>query len=294
MEVDYRISGKTKILGIIGNPIEHTISPLIHNSISKYLNVDVTYIPFRVEKAGLEAAVKGLKALNIVGVNVTIPYKKDIMKFLDENSKEAILMGAVNTVKNIDGRLYGYNTDAEGFARSFKEEAGTGFKKKKVVLIGAGGAARAMAVKIAKEGAEEINIINRTISKASDITEIINNNIENVAYAYSSEDVMVKDIIKQSDIIINATSIGMYPDINKSPMYKKNEFSSNNIVYDAIYTPSKTKFLRAAEKKGCKIINGLGMLFYQAIFSYEIWTGIKLNENLIKEIRDSFAEVSNK
>ena len=155
MNIDNRVTGTTRLMGVIGNPIEHSISPQLHNTINTLLNVDAVYVPFKVEKDDLENAVKGIKALNLVGVNVTVPYKKEIIKFLDDKTKEALLMGAVNTVKNIDGRLYGYNTDAEGFSRSFKEEAGTGFKGKKVVINGAGGAARAIAVKNCYRGSRK-------------------------------------------------------------------------------------------------------------------------------------------
>jgi shikimate dehydrogenase len=142
------------------------------------------------------------------------------MKFLDENSKEALLMGAVNTIKNIDGRFYGYNTDAEGFSRSFKEETGTVFKDREVVLLGAGGSARSIAVKIAIEGARKINIINRTVSKAADIAEIVNNNIKPVVSIHGSDDDTARDVFKKSSIIINTTSAGMHPEVNAIPIGK--------------------------------------------------------------------------
>lgn len=291
MLIENRISGKTRLIGLIGNPVEHSVSPQLHNTISAFLDVDLVYVPFRVENSDLEDAVLGLKALNLLGFNVTIPYKKDVMKFIDDNTKEALLMGAVNTVKNIDGRLYGYNTDAEGFSRSFKESAGTGFKDKNVFIIGAGGAARAIAVKIAVEGAKSICIVNRTPEKASDIVQIINNNISKVADYFSSGDPNVRQVFKESDIVINTSSIGMYPDIECSPVIKGCAFNSSQIVYDVIYNPSKTRFLAEAEKKGCKIINGLGMLFYQGIYAYEIWTGVRLPENITKELFTSFVNI---
>lgn len=294
MEIDNRVSGKTRLLGIIGNPLEQSISPQLHNTISKHLCVDTIYVPYKVEKCDLELAVKGLKAINVAGFNVTIPYKKEIMKYIDENTKEALLMGAVNTVKNIDGRFYGYNTDAEGFSKSFKEEAGMGFKDKKVVIIGAGGTARAIAVKIAIESAAKIYIVNRTVSKANDISEVVNNNISRIAEAYSYDDKRIKEIFNGSDIVINATSVGMYPDIESSPIGKFTYFTGNQVVYDVIYNPGKTKFLTGAGKKGCKVINGLGMLFYQGIYAYEIWTGIKLSDEIKKEIFSSFVTIIKK
>ncbi len=288
MYLDNRVTGRTKIIGIIGNPIEHSFSPQLHNTISSYLNVDLVYVPFKVEKNDLEKAVKGLKALNLVGFNVTIPFKKDIMKYIDDNTKEALLMGAVNTVKNIDGRFYGYNTDAEGFSRSFKEESGVGFKDKKVAIIGAGGVSRAIAVKVAIEGAKKIAVLNRTESKASELSEVINNNISKVSAGYGLDDKKAPEILKDCDIVINTTSSGMYPDILNCPLNDTFQFETGQIVYDAIYNPIKTSLLQRADEKGCITINGLGMLFYQGINAYEIWTGIKLKEEKIKEIYKSF------
>ena len=289
MEINKSITGKTKLIGLIGNPIEHTISPQLHNTISGMLDIKLTYVPFRVNPEDLEYAVKGLKALNFLGFNVTVPYKKDVMKYLDENTREALLMGAVNTVKNIDGTLYGYNTDAEGFSRSFKEEAGTGFRDKTVLLIGAGGAARSIAVKIAFEGAKKLYIANRTLKKAQELASLINENVKYLASSLSYEDKDFFDIFYKSDIIINTTSAGMYPNISESPVDLNTcRFNSNQIVYDVIYNPLKTRFLSEAEKNGCKIINGLGMLLYQGIAAYEIWTGVKLPEDFVRDLCNLF------
>jgi shikimate dehydrogenase len=291
MQIDKRVTGRTRLLGVIGNPIAHSISPQLHNTISSHLGVDLVYVPLRVEKEELGTAVKGLKALNYIGFNVTVPYKKDVMKFLDENTKEAILMGAVNTVKSIDGRLYGYNTDAEGFARSFKQETGTGFKGKKIMLLGAGGTTRAIAVKIALEGAQKLAIVNRTLTKADEIADMINNNFRPITTALSPEEEKTARAFSESDIIINTTSAGMHPNVDDTPLTGGMQFQAHQIVYDVVYNPGKTKFLEEADGKGCKISNGLGMLFYQGISAYEIWTGIKLPDKLVKEIYVSFTEI---
>lgn len=290
MEIESRVTGKTKLLGVIGNPIEHTISPQLHNTISARLGLDFVYVPLRVERDDLESAVKGLKALNFIGFNVTVPYKKDVMRYINENSKEALLMGAVNTVKNLRGRLYGYNTDAEGFSRSFKEESGTGFKGKNVALIGAGGAARAIAVKIALEGANKISIINRTASRALEIAELLNSNIGTIADHYEAHNDNLEDIFGRSDIIINTTSAGMFPDTEAYPATKPINFSKGQIVYDVVYNPLKTKFIKNAEEHGCTAINGLGMLFYQGINAYEIWTGVKIPDNIVKDLFKVFKQ----
>lgn len=293
MNIDSRVTGKTRLLGLIGNPVEHSISPRLHNSLSMLLGLDLMYIPFRVDKENLEVLVKALKAVDFVGFNVTIPYKRDIMKFIDDNTKEAILMGSVNTVKKIEGRLYGYNTDGEGFLRAFKEEAGTGFKGKKVVMIGAGGVARPIAVKIAMEGAEKISIVNRTTERSVELAEVVNENVAEIVQVYNLEDKTLKMACEESDIIINTTSVGMIPDIDKSPI-ENIDYFNGQIVYDVVYNPAKTKFLTDAESKGCKVINGLGMLFYQGINAYEIWTGVKFSEENLKDIYNSFITILNK
>ncbi|HOM03070.1 MAG TPA: shikimate dehydrogenase [Acetivibrio sp.] len=288
MDIDVRVTGKTRLLGLVGNPVEHSISPELHNSLSTLLGLDIVYVPLAVKKADLETVVKALKSLDFIGFNVTIPYKRDIMKYLDENTKESILMGAVNTVKKIDGRLYGYNTDAEGFLRSFKEETGVGFKGKKVVLIGAGGVARAIAVKIAGEDAEKISLVNRTAEKAIELADVVNENVKEIVQVYNFEDKTFRMAFEESDIIINTTSVGMYPKTRETPIKFSECFNKKQIVYDVIYNPEKTKFLKDAEKMGAKTVNGLGMLFYQGISAYEIWTGVKLTEDILKSVYDSF------
>lgn len=294
MEIDSRVTGKSKLIGLIGNPVEHSISPQLHNSLSKMLGIELVYVPLKVEKRDLEVVVKALKALDFVGFNVTIPYKREIMKYLDENIKDAILMGAVNTVKKIDGRLYGYNTDAEGFIRSYREEIGEGFKGKKVVLIGAGGVARSIAVKISYEGVEKISLVNRSKERAIELADIVNENIREVVQVYSFNDKTFRMAFEESDIIINTTSLGMYPDIKSTPVINTDYFRSNHIVYDVIYNPQKTKLLSDAEKKGCRIVNGLGMLFYQGINAYEIWTGYRFTEDELKDIYKSFKKILDK
>jgi shikimate dehydrogenase len=294
MKIDNRITGTTRILGLMGNPVEHSISPQLHNTICTALNVDAVYVPFKVEKSDLERAVKGLKAINVAGFNVTIPYKKEVMKYIDDNTKEALLMGAVNTVKNIDGRFYGYNTDAEGFSRSFKEETGTGFKGKRIVMLGAGGASRAIAVKLAIEGAVCISILNRTLSRAQEIVDIISNNYETSIQCLENGDSKQAELFKNADIIINTTSVGMFPGTENCPIDKSIVFEENQIIYDLIYNPVKSKLLKRAEKSGCKAINGMGMLFYQGIYAYEIWTGIKLSDEFKKDIYKSFKNILKK
>lgn len=290
MNIESSITGKTRILAVIGNPIEHSISPQLHNTISKYLGLDFAYVPFKVDKNRLTEAVNGMRALNVAGFNITIPFKEEVIGLLDKVSEDALLMGAVNTVKISDGFLCGYNTDAEAFAKSFKEETGSGFKGKTAIIAGAGGTARALACKIVMEGAKRIYLINRTESKAVNICNLINTNFgkSNLAESFSTESPDAINAFKAADIIVNTTSAGMSPNINERPLEGYPEFSSNQAVYDVIYNPGKTRFLEDASKCGCKIANGLGMLFYQGIYAYEIWMGIKLPEDMLKELYGLF------
>jgi shikimate dehydrogenase len=273
---------------VIGNPVEHSISPQLHNTIFRLLNENYIYVPFLVEENSLEEAVKGLKASNLKGFNVTVPFKKKIMNFIDEPSKEAILIGAVNTVKNVCGKLFGYNTDAEGFARAFKNETGTDIKNKNVVVVGAGGSARAIIVKLATEEANSVCIINRTLSKADEISKLIKKNLNYDIKCFQTDEIKAVEHFSNADIIINATSAGLYPDTEKMPVSPSYKFTRGQIVFDLIYNPIKTKFLKCAENEGCRIFNGLGMLFYQGILSNEIWLQRKIEDEKIRQLYNEF------
>lgn len=284
--VDF-VKGNSRTFGLIGNPVEHSASPLLHNSLFDRLGLPMIYVPFKVEKDELGNAVKGMKALGFAGFNVTVPYKKEVLRYLDGVSREALLMGAVNTVKCLPDGLYGYNTDADGFMRSFVEAAGTGFEDKRVLIIGAGGAARAIAVKIAYEKAAELIIANRSKTRAEELAELINENISRIAKGEGPE---ALNAHKPSgcDVVINTTPAGMYPQAEDCPVGEAFPFVASQIVYDAIYNPLRTKLLERAERAGCKTINGLGMLFYQAIGAFEIWTGMKLPAETVSELREAF------
>ncbi len=291
MNAKFMVTGRTKIAGLLGNPVEHSVSPQLHNTISRYMGHDIIYVPLRVEKDELENAVKGLRAINVIGFNVTIPYKSEIIRYLDDVSEEALSIGAVNTVKNENGRLLGYNTDAEGFRRSFAEETGHGFANRKVAIIGAGGAARAIAMKVAADGAGHIDIVNRTISKALELSSFVSKKTGVPVRALSLGDVAEGNVLCRNDIIINTTSLGMYPEIDACPIGDFSCFNKNHVFYDIIYNPPKTKLLKEAEKQGCKAINGLGMLIYQGIYAYEIWTGSKVPDSIKDELFNQLSNV---
>lgn len=266
------INTETKLIGLLGYPLGHSYSPVMQNAALKKCNLNKLYIPIEVKPKNLEAVVKGISKMNFDGFNVTIPYKIDIMKYLDQIDEEARLIGAVNTVKVSDGNLKGYNTDGRGFLRSFEENTGTSIKGKNIFILGSGGAARAIGVTMALNGAAKIYICNRTYERAKHLAYDINKISK--AIVVPKENEKIKKAIEDSNILINTTSVGMLPNIDQIPL-NINLFNKNLIVCDIIYNPLRTKLLKAAEDKGCKTLPGLPMLVYQGGEAFEIWTGLK-------------------
>ena len=277
------ITGKTNVVGIIGNPIEHTLSPLMHNAAFKYLNLNYIYVPFLVLENALSNSIIGSKALNIKGLNVTIPYKTEVIKYLDSIDRSAELIGAVNTVKFEDNFAKGFNTDGIGAVKAIEDVSKV--KNKNVIILGAGGAARAVAFQILLEGAGSLTIANRTPENAiniqNDLTEKLNANVKVTDLGKNLE----REIF-DADILINTTPVGMYPNINQSPLIKSDILHKDIIVNDIVYNPLKTRLLKEAEKKGARTISGFKMLIYQGMESFKIWTGvyppIEIFENAIK------------
>ena len=270
------INGKTKIIGVIGKNIENSLSPLIHNQMILKHSLHFCYLPFQVAETDLNKAIQGIKALNIRGVNITFPYKEKVVKFLDEVEESARRVGSVNTIVNNKGFLTGYNTDVIGFKRSLQEDVEFVIKKKKAVIFGAGGAARGIIFALLEEGIEEICIFNRTLEKAKKIKQDFSPFFpESSIDVFPLKEENLKNKIERAHLIVNTTSLGMPPQIDKTPLSDEKLFHPNLLVYDLIYHPAKTFFLRQAERAGAKIINGLPMLVYQGIESFYLWTGLK-------------------
>ncbi|MBU4560839.1 shikimate dehydrogenase [bacterium] len=265
-----KIDGETKVVGLIGYPIGHTLSPAMHNRAFEYLDLNYLYLPFPVKESNLKEALRALPALSVVGVNVTLPYKERVLEYLDEVSEEAELTQAVNTILVKDSRLIGYNTDGKGFVTSLKKGAEFNPRDKKVVIIGAGGASRAVSIGLAKEGVEKITLIDIVFNKAQSLASHIAKNISKVEVAAVKEEGLGKEV-READILINATPLGMKPD-DSLPIDPK-LLHPNLLVYDLIYNPSKTKLLSEAERIGAKTLNGIGMLLYQGALAFTIWTG---------------------
>ncbi|WP_024834667.1 shikimate dehydrogenase [Ruminiclostridium josui] len=278
------VNGKTQLYGVLGNPIEHTKSPFIHNTLFKKFGVNAVYLPILVETGKLEQVMDGLKSINFLGFNVTVPYKKDVIKYLDEISEEGRLMGAINTVKKQNGRLIGFNTDAEGFVRDFCDGFETTFKGKRVMLLGAGGTSRAIAVKLAMEGIEHLTIVNRSEANAKSISKLVNSNFGNIVSTMSPEKDKIDKELENNQIVINTTPAGMSTYLDSTPFDIDFNFNGTQMVYDVLYDPKKTKFMTQAEKAGCKIRNGFGMLINQGVSAFEIWTDIQVERKQRSEL----------
>jgi shikimate dehydrogenase len=264
------ISGKTRVCGVIGDPIEHTLSPAIHNAAFDHLKLDFVFLAFRVKAADLENAVQGMRGLGIHGLNVTMPHKSTVISFLDEVDPTVQFLGSANTILNKNGRLSGFNTDGVGALKALREN-GTELSEKKVLLLGAGGAAKAIAFALAKEVGELV-ILNRTSEKAKELAEALGRMFNKKVVGGSlSPDAIAKNL-RASDILINATSVGMKPHLSQSlvaPQWLK----SNLVVMDIVYNPVETKLAKDAKAAGAKVISGVEMLIYQGAASFEIWTG---------------------
>jgi shikimate dehydrogenase len=295
MQLDTRVGGKTKLTGLIGNPIEHTVSPVLHNSLFSMMGIDGIYIPIKVPQGKLGDAVRGFKAYGFTGFNVTIPYKEEVLQFLDEISDEAVLLGAANTIKLSGDKLYGYNTDGDGFLRAFREQTESSFDGKQVCILGAGGTARALSAKIATAGADRITVINRTPERAQELSSNVNNVLEARGFGRITEPAGLDsrealEALEAYDIIINTTSAGMYPKVDNSPLKEDFRFKREQIVYDVIYNPAETKLLKLAKKSGCRTANGAGMLFHQGIKAFEIWMGTDISDVKLHELSSAFVK----
>jgi len=268
-----RVKGSTKLYAVIGDPIEHSLSPEIHNTVFDYRKENSIYIPLRIKEEELEKSIYMLKN-NFLGFNVTKPHKQKIMKYIDQLDDRARIYNAVNTVKVVDGKLIGYNTDGYGFSKSIEN---IHLKKKRGLLLGAGGAASVVAYEMLQKGVH-ITIANRNIEKAKMLKEQL------LSYdsSFNIEVSKIEDLKSEYYFIVNATPIGMDAKSDELPV-SLDIIKNASVAYDLIYNPNRTKFLKSAEGYGCKIINGFSMLFYQAIKAQEIW-----NEKIIeKDIESS-------
>ena len=282
----YEITGHTVLTGLLGSPVAHSISPMMHNEAFRQLGLDFAYLAFDVGTDHLKTAVDGLKVMGVRGFNLTMPDKNLMCSLVDKLSPAAEIGGAVNTVVNDDGFLTGYTTDGIGFMRSVAE-AGEDIIGKKMTLLGAGGAAASIMIQAALDGVAEISIFNirdTFFTRAESIIEKLKEKTEcklNL-YDFSDPEVLRREIA-ESRILVNGTSIGMAPNTDRSIITDESVFHRDLFVFDVIYNPEETLLLKMAKAAGCKTLNGLNMLLYQGAAAFELWTGRKMPVEIIKE-----------
>ena len=282
------IKGTTKIAGVIGFPVEHTVSPGIHNAAFAALGLDCIYVPFPVRPENLEQAIRGLSPLSIIGINVTIPHKETVIAYLDEISEEARRIGAVNTVIVKGGRLIGDNTDGKGFMQALREEGKIDVREKKIVILGAGGAGRAVAMQSGLEGAGELVIFDKEEERSKRLRADIKREIPWLCVETISPN-GIKSALNEADILVNATPVGM--NIDDELIIDSQWLFPRTLVFDLIYNPRKTKLMQAGRKRGCPVVGGLGMLIYQGALSFELWTGKKAPLDVMRKAAEELLAV---
>ncbi len=283
------INGHTRTCGLLGNPVEHTKSPVIHNNLADMTGTNLTYVPFHVEDGYIEDAVKGAYALNLLGLNVTVPYKSDVIPFLKDIEPLAAQIGAVNTLVRMEAGFKGYNTDMPGLYRAMCSD-GVKIQDESVLILGAGGVARAVAMLMAQKGAAEIILLNRTLERAQEIAKEVNGIVgREIVKALALEDYRTLPEGKQY-MVIQATSVGMYPKVEDVVIAEADFYKRVHTGYDLIFNPFETKFMKLVKEGGGCAYNGLKMLLYQGVIAYELWTGCEITEEQAAIIYEKMLE----
>lgn len=276
------INSATRLCALIGNPVAHSISPVIHNNLSRLCGVNLAYVTLKVEEGDVKEAVKGAYALNMLGMNVTVPHKQTVIEALADIDPLAKAIGAVNTLVRTDKGYKGYNTDILGLKRELNE-SGLELKGRPVVILGAGGAARAIAFLCAESGASEVNILNRTVEKAEEIANAVNNNLNiDTVRAMNINDY---DKIKERGyLVIQTTSVGLHPHDDDAVITDIEFYKRASAGVDIIYNPAETKFMKLMKEARKVSYNGLKMLLYQGVEAFELWNNIKVSDDAVKEV----------
>lgn len=279
-----RIQGTTGLIGLIGNPLKHSRSPHMHNSAFDKLGLDYVYLCFEVETE-LEKAIEALKIFNAKGSNITFPHKQNVLKYLDQISEDAKIIGSVNTIK-IDEqtkKITGYNTDGRGFIASL-DELKIKFRGEKVVLFGVGGAGRAIAIQLAYEGVGELCIKELNADLANEIKTTIEKNIPNVLVRIlENNEEVLKDELKNTSLLINATPLGMKGRENLCVISGSEVLNPNVFVYDIVYDPRETLLMKYAKKAGCKTTNGINMMIWQGAIAFKIWFDVDMPQDYVRQ-----------
>ena len=268
-----KLTGHTRIVGVIGDPVEHSRSPQMHNAAFAKAGLDYVYVPFHVRPDDLADAIAGFKATNIVGINVTLPHKQAVIPYLTSISREAELIGAVNTLTFVNGKIHGDNTDAPGVLKALEENGNMSVPVgENVVVLGAGGAARAVVVALALRGVASITIANRTVEKAIALAEEMDRQIGVSMQGMGLADERLPLTIRQSKLLVNTATTSM--DATQPLLISADWFQPNTIVYDIVYTPPVTSLMQAATERGCRTLGGIGMLVHQGAIAFEKWTDV--------------------
>lgn len=286
--MENRISGSTRLLSLIGTPVDHSKSPIMYNYSFQKAGLDYAYLAFDIPVTKVADAINAIKTFNLRGSNVTMPCKSEVLKYMDDLSPAARMIGAVNTIINEDGKLMGHITDGLGFASNLRD-SGVTVAGKKMTIIGAGGAATAIQVQSALDGAKEIAIFNIKddfYQKAKQTVASIKQEVPNcIVRIYDLNDTeKLYAEIATSDILVNATLVGMHPYESETPVKDATVFHKNLIVADVVYNPKKTKLMLDAEAAGCKTVGGLGMLLWQGAEAYKLFTGEDMPVEEVKEL----------
>jgi shikimate dehydrogenase len=263
---------KHELVGAFGDPIAENPTGVMQEAAFQSLGLQWRYLLIEVHKGDLEAAIKGIRAMNFRGINLTIPHKVEVLKYLDQVSADARLMGAVNTVRREGDRLIGENTDGKGFLQSLRHDAGVDPAGKRIVVLGAGGAARAVTVELALAGAAHITVVNRTAGRGQTLVELLNEKTPASADFVSWERTYA--LPSDTDVLVNATSIGLFPNVDQKPDIAYDTITDGMIVCDVIPNPPYTPLLKEAEARGARTLDGLGMLVYQGGIAFKMWTGL--------------------
>lgn len=277
------INGYTRTCGLLGNPVEHTVSPVIHNTLAEATGENLTYVPFHVPSGYIGDAVKGAFALNLLGLNVTVPYKSEVIPYLKEIDPLAERIGAVNTLVRREDGFKGYNTDMPGLYRAMCED-GVKIEGEKVLILGAGGVARAVTMLLAEKKAAEVILLNRTVEKAQTVADEVNSIVGRKFARAISPDAYKELPMEEKYLAIQATSVGMYPHVEETVVSDEAFYRRIHTGYDLIFNPSCTKFMELVQQQGGKAYGGLKMLLYQGVIAYELWTGQRVDDSLAAQV----------
>lgn len=284
------INGKTKTCGLIGCPVEHTLSPIIHNTLAEHMGHNLVYVPLHVEKEHVEEAIKGAHALSLGGMNVTVPHKSAVIPLLKDIDPLAEKIGAVNTLVPVTGGYKGYNTDITGLQRAMESE-GIVIEGRDAILLGAGGASRAVAFMLVNKGAKTVYLLNRSLDKAEAVADEVNRAMQcDVVKPMALVD--YTKLPTQKYLCVQGTSVGLHPNADAAVIEDAAFYDLIDVGVDLIYKPAETKFMKLCKQAGAKAYNGLKMLLYQGVIAYELWNDVQVDDALTDKIYEMLKEAT--